>query len=227
MFLGPSNGREQEILNQLHTGGRLQPGDLMSSPFDSSVGNPVQNSLETSDLDGSVMVVQPLTPRLNLSAVQVKNPRLSGDKVANVVIVTGINPDGQIGVIHGFLDKGDGRSGLTKIKTIGAAGPRVGVGGSGMDGSLDIKSVQVVGSVHIKNTIRERVGNVTGSGVGAPHFVHVFTSRDSPLVSWLEVRVRKILYKKKQKKEEREKGEERDKKKKNQNKPLKRVGKRE
>ena len=130
--------------------------------------------------------VQPRRPRSNLSAVQVKNPRLSRDKVANRVIITRVDPDSQVGVIHSLLDQGDGGSSTTLVVSIRARRPRVLLGGGGVDGLLDISTVQIVGSVDIEDTVREGVGDVTGTLLVTelfPQLVDVLSSGDSPLVT--------------------------------------------
>ena len=130
--------------------------------------------------------VQPRGPGDNLSAVQVKDPRLGGDEVANGVVVTRVNPDSQVGVVHSLLDQRDGGIFTTLVVSISAARPRVGLGGSGMDGLLDIGTVQVGGGVDIQDTVREGVRDVTGVlafGELGSQLVDVLMSRHSPLVT--------------------------------------------
>ena len=164
-------------------------GKKNNKPLNSPVGDPIEDILETSNLDRTVMrlSVQPRGPGDNLSAVQVKDPRLSRDKVTNIIVITRVNPDSQIGLVHGLLDQRNSGSLTTDIEPISTARPRVGVGGSGMDGLLDINTVQVGGGVDIQDTVREGVGDVTGVLVGVllTLVVDELVSGDSPLVTFI------------------------------------------
>ena len=126
----------------------------------------------------------PLLPFVKFSAIKVQNPRFSAKEVANIIIITRIDPNSQVSLIHGLYNERDSCCGTSLIISLSTTGPAIGIWGSRMNSCLNIQTMKIVCCITIQNTIRKRVGNVSSLTMSlCSERIDVFMSGDGPLMT--------------------------------------------